>query len=259
MKNVDVTKLDNIIFLKCGSISDINICMYKDKKYVYKEFLDPAKVIDDAFIDRFKLLSSKKLKQAVLPTHMVVSSGEKVGYLTPRLEKKNILTISDPLERYYALVDTKKAIENLHNNDIIHGDIHAGNILIKNNKHCLIDFDNCEIPSSKSVKLDLDKCCISAMNYINTNGVVKNLDIYMFNVLTFFAFNVNFNNCIFLEEIFDNVRSSIYHGKCGIFSNDNSKRACEDIYLYNSKDYLIDTITEEDVKVYKKQLLYKNM
>lgn len=250
MKYIDIDKLDNVIWIRCGSISDINGCTYKGKQYIYKEFLEPEKIVDETFINRFKLLSSKNLKRAILPTHMVVSSGEIKGYLTPKFEKKGTITIENPVERYHALLEVKTAIEELHKNDIIHGDIHSGNILVKNNKRHLIDFDNCEIMNQ--VKLDFNRCSISAMNYINRNGVIKNLDIYMFNVLTFFAFNPCNCEGIYLEEIFDSVRDDIYYGKNGIFTNDKSIKTCEDIYLYNSSDYLIDTISEQDVKTYKK-------
>lgn len=253
MKYIDESMLKDKIFIKCGSASDIYHCMYKNKFYIYKKYLQPEEMIDDKFFNRFKILSSKNIKQIVLPNHLVLSSDEPKGYLTSSIERKSIISIEDPLEKYKALIETKKIIQKLHQNDIIHGDIHSGNILVKNNKRCLIDFDNCEIKDS--VKLDFNKCSISAMNYINKNGIIKNLDIYMFNVLTFFAFNPCECKSIYLEEIFDSVRNDIYYGKNGIFSNDRSKKACEDIYLLNSSDYLIDTINEKDVKTYKKSLL----
>lgn len=253
MKYVDESMLQDKLFIKYGSASDIYHCMYKNNFYIYKKFLKPEETINDEFFNRFKILSSKNIKQVVLPKHLVLSSDEPQGYLTPSIERENIISLKDPLEKYKALIYTKKIIQKLHQKGVIHGDIHSGNILVKNNKRCLIDFDNCEILGS--VKLDFNKCCISAMNYINKNGVIKNLDIYMFNVLTFFAFNPCIRESRYLEEIFDIVRNNIYYGNNGIFSNDKSRRTCEDIYLYNSKDYLIDTISENDIKTYKKNLL----
>ena len=230
--------------------------MYKGKTYIYKKYLEPEKVFNNQFDRRFEFLSKAKLTQSLFPKFTVSEDNEKVGYLSQMIKNQSILQVEDPVEKFRALISAKKAIQEIHNKNIIHGDIHPGNILVKNNKRCLIDFDNCEVTSSDDIKLDFERSSIPAMEFINRNGVIKNLDIYMFNVLTFFSFN-KLSSSGYIGDMFDSARSAIYFGKYGIFDTDKSKSLCEDIYLYKADDYLINTITEKDVVDYQKKLIYK--
>ena len=254
MINIDIKKVDNVLWMKCGSTSDIYGCVYKGKVYIYKKYLEPDKTFDSNFNNRLDFLSRERFSQSLLPKYMVFENDEKVGYLTPKIDNKNILRIEDPIVKYHALQSAKKAIEEIHRKDIIHGDIHPGNILVRNDKRCLIDFDNCDVTTTDRINMDFERCSMPAMEFINRNGIIKNLDIYMFNILTFFSFN-KLSSSGYIGDMFDTARSSIYFGKYGIFNKSDSRRICEDMYL--SDKYLLDTISERDVDKYEKKLIYK--
>lgn len=111
----------------------------------------------------------------------------------------------------------------MHNQGIIHGDIHSKNILInpETNLVNIIDFDNC---AYKGFNIDKDLCNKKTKKYINKYGVNNELDIFLFNCLTFRLIN----------NLVDNSKISEYilKGENRYFKeNDDYKNICDTLLL----------------------------
>ena len=121
----------------------------------------------------------------------------------------------------------------MHSYGIIHADISSSNIIIENNIPYFIDFDNCSYNSSP-VKIS-DSSDIT-QEFIKKHGVVKELDIFLFNLLTFELVNqCNYNL----------IRKNIILNNYGIFNNSSSKEICESFFIDSEKPekrFLVDTL-----------------
>ena len=129
----------------------------------------------------------------------------------------------------------KNNILNLHNNGIIHGDIHSENVLINLETRVvgIIDFDAC---SYRNFNLNLEHCNKYTKKYVQKYGVIKELDIFLFNYLTYQIIN----NSVDYSE----VNQLILEGYNKHFKeNDDYKNICDTILLNAKKPtdkFLID-------------------
>lgn len=124
----------------------------------------------------------------------------------------------------------------MHNEGIIHSDISPSNILSKNLTSSIIDFDNSSYKGYETnIKHTNDYC----LEFIEKYGIKPELDIYMFNLLTYSLMNE--------EDRYFMVRNNIYLNKYGYFDNNDGIKICKSLFLDDkvpNKDFLIDTIDE---------------
>ena len=255
MKHLDSKYLENLIAINRSRMAIIYECNYNNRNYIYKSFFLKSCGDCNEFDKRFSSLESLKLKYSVIPEYIMETKSFVDGYLTEKALFKKIDEIDDPLERYNALLQLKEAIMELHNNGVIHGDIHSGNIVLMDNRYCLIDFDNCE-NENFGVYLKPKNALYCAYEFMMKNGITRDLDIFLYNILTFRLLSYtdlmysDSKNCVNLASI----KSYIRIGEYGLFERKDSKQICDSILSCSVSDYLIDTIDESDVKRYFKKV-----
>lgn len=218
-----------------GSFAKIKKCIFKNKIYAYKEFENKKYLISKK--RKLSNLSEITIPGLIVPKYWVKKDKSTNAYLTVFEDKDKVSSISNEcLEfKYKTLQNAKNLILAMHNQGIIHSDLHSGNILSKNKICSIIDFDNCTYKMYKTFKEDSSDYC---QNFINVYGIIPELDIFMFNLLTYEIVN-NINYFIIRKEISEN--------KFGVFNNKDGIKICKSLFLddkYPNKDFLIDTIDE---------------
>ena len=128
----------------------------------------------------------------------------------------------------------------MHENGIIHADLIGSNIMVSNlGLPCIIDFDNASYQNHKTCIYDV---CDLSQSFIKQYGVEKEMDIFLFNILTFAIIN---------ECEFYLCRRNIFNENFGYFNNGDAKKICDSLFLEDkvpNKDFLIDTIDEASLK-----------
>ena len=115
------------------------------KVYYYSAPLDPIKVqLKEGDIGKVRILPSKESKTQHEIRFMIM---EKVGpaiytYMCSLTDRKT--TFADAIRIGGQIIEM---IETLHSLDIVHGDIHMGNVAVDNNRLVLIDFGRSRIIS----------------------------------------------------------------------------------------------------------------
>lgn len=263
MEHINSKKLINLIYLSKARQSIIYECEFNQKKYIYKMFTH-ALFEDYSDIDlRFDTLQKLDLEFSLVPEYITESTASNAdflmslidGYITEKALFENIDNISNPLERYNVLLQVKRSIEELHKSGVIHGDIHNGNILKKDDKYVLIDFDNCDI-ESEGIFLKPKNALVCVREFMEKNGITADADIYLFNMLTFKLISgVDFwyydPKSLINKYTIDN---SINRKDYGLFQRKDSRDICDSIVSMSVSDYLIDTIDESDIKRYFKKI-----
>ena len=251
MRHVDSERLKNVYLINHARESFINKCNFKGKRYIQKVFNLTSLVDLDSLDERFDLLSSLNLEHSIIPEYITEIDGQVNGYLTELVLFYDIDSILNPLERYRALFQIKEALLELHKNGIVHGDVHSGNILSKDNTYCLSDFDNYEC-SSEGIHLNTRNSLFCARDFIEKNGITEDLDVFLFNILTFKVLSgVDYiyydpKNIVNYAAVKDSIEKHEY----GLFSSEDAIKICEAILTNTPSDYLLDTIEARDVKVY---------
>lgn len=242
MKEIKTGNLKKFeFFVDNGGYSSIHKCFYDGLLYAYKEF--DQKYILLNILEKIKTLGDLNVSGSILPEYLVIADDNSViTYLTKWSE-------SYTLEKYYIqcidneksnilisiLNELKQNILILHNKGIIHGDIHSKNVLVNPDTNLvnIIDFDNC---AYKNFNIDKTMCNIKAKKYINKYGVNRELDIFLFNCLTFRLINNLVDN--------SKIREYILNDKNEYFKeNDDYKNICETLLLEAKKPtdkFLID-------------------
>lgn len=243
---MNLVKLDEIENLnstiKHGTFGSIYKVLYNGKFYAYKKYYNDiyADFFNLSIIEKLKGLTNIKLYSSLLPKYLVIdNSNHQITYLTKWSNDISLDTVIDDFDnskKIEILKNIKKNILLLHKYGIIHGDIHCANILVnpKTNKSFIIDFDNCQY---QNFKLDIDCVNIEAEKFIKKYGVTKELDIYMFNRMTYEILN-KLSYTEINQHVIDNQDTFFYQNK-------DYYRICETMLLNSNvpaNEFLIDNM-----------------
>lgn len=218
-----------------GYFGKIKKCTFNNKIYAYKEFKNEKYLISKK--RKLSNLNQITIPGLIVPQYWVKKNNNTNAYLTIFEDKDNISSLSKEnfKHKFKTLKNAKELILTMHNIGIIHADIHTGNILSKENDCSIIDFDNCSFKTYWTFKNDANDY---SRNFINVYGISPELDIFLFNLLTYEILN---------DVKYYTLRKDISENKYGIFANKEGIRICRSLFLddkYPNKDFLIDTIDD---------------
>ncbi len=160
-----------------GSESILCDCFYENKHYIYKQ---PNGYDEETFKKMMSL--SKISNEYFLIPKIFVYQNNPIGYLLPYLDGyKSFYEIDDKTkkQKIKLLKLAKEAIISMHNEGIIHGDLHTANIMFKDNDIKIIDFE-----SVKYKKYSFGNMNDFSKEYLKINKPNKSIDIYNFNIDT---------------------------------------------------------------------------
>ena len=224
-----------------GSYGIIKKCTLNDKEYVCKYFSDNSYLKGKK--RKISLLSEIDKKGLYVPRFWVKKDNNKNMYLSEFCNGKDIAFLSD--ESYETklknLKNIKELILEMHGKGIIHSDLSSSNILYSNNNIGIIDFDNSNYRGFKTNIYHTNDYC---MDFIKTYGIKPELDIFMFNLLTYSIMNDDTN--------YHMIRNNIWLNNYGIFNNPSGIKICKSLFLdddFPNKDFLIDTIDETNLSL----------
>lgn len=162
-----------------SEISNLYVCTFNEKKYIYKK----ADFFKKKQYGLFNKLSNIENNHLILPQYIIKNSFRPVGYLTEYLENYNSLfnIVADKknINRIKLLKIIKDAIIEMHKTGIIHCDLHSANIMYKDYDVKIIDFDFSSFNYSEPNGLN-----DFAKQYLEHNPLDISLDIYLFNITT---------------------------------------------------------------------------
>ena len=242
LEKININDIEIIGQIDQGSYSKVFEVLFNEEKYAFKCF---SNEIDGKFlINKYKELNSLDLKKAVIP-NIYVEDGILNGFLMKLYNHRCFSYLYEfPTDnKILALKEGKRALLEAHSREIIHGDIHPGNFLLQNS--FLTDFDN---SSFKNFNINFELCSAEALNFLTTYKLSKDLDIYLFNFMTFSLLN----NCDY-----NYVESNICDKKYGIFISKDAIKICKSLLLQDkifNSDFLIDTITFDNTKIKSKKI-----
>lgn len=190
MEIVKKEELENIVYQTnmIGSQAKLYTCYLDGKIYVFKKI--PYYYYPDDMVALFKRLSCVNNEDLILPEILISDYNHIIGYLT---SLSNFLALIDlhnlSFNEKVAIINcAKKAVISMHKNNIVHCDLHTANIMYKDGKCKIIDFDSCVYGNNKPESLNK-----YAEDYLKTNGISPSLDIFMFNISTIsFLYNIAF-------------------------------------------------------------------
>lgn len=218
-----------------GSYGTIKKCMYDGKIYALKTFKD------DKYLNgkRRKLDRLAEINHEFLltPKFWVKKESDKNQYLSDFCFGKDIISCEydfNPI-KIKLLKSAKNAILSLHEEKIIHTDILSSNIMLENNSPKIIDFDN---STYGEFVTNLKHTNDFAFEFIKKYGIIPEIDIHMFNLLTISIMN----NWDMVK-----VRTKLRCKEYGMFYERDAKLLCNQLFLDEdtpNKDFLIDTLDE---------------
>lgn len=240
MKAIDIKNIDILNEISYGSFGRVFKCFYDGKTYALKIFPNAS------------FLTSKKAKlnsieakvnnpRLVIPRFWVSNGSKKMGYLSSVINGKNIeeIDVYEQKEKIRILKKAKNAVISMQKEGLIHADVSKSNIMIDNDQIKIIDFDNC---TYNGFKTNPAECRDLAKEFINVYGLRPELDVFLFNLLTFELMN---------NVTEETLRYQILHGNLSYFEGVASRKVCSHFFLcqkYPTKDFLIDTIDEKSFR-----------
>ncbi|MEG2351595.1 MAG: serine/threonine-protein kinase [Bacilli bacterium] len=235
MKKIDINKLKINDDFDGGSFAVVRKCEYEDNFYALKEFHEQSKAFTTNFINKINSLSLINNNSLVTPKILVTKNDVPIAYLSKYIDGKifDFLYNQTIAQKISVLKKGKEKLLQMHEEGLIHSDIHYGNIMYNDNSVYFIDFDNC---SYKRYKTKLNLTTDFAQEFIKKYGVCKEIDVAMFNYLTFSLVN---SNSFFL------TRNEIIKQNYGYFYDNDSIKICNNLLLtekYPTTDFLIDSI-----------------
>lgn len=249
MYKIDIKNLEIMDKIGFGGFSINKKCIYENKEYSLKIFDEPNKVFDKDLEEKYFALMNLSLKYSNIPKYIVTKDNINIGYISELLDDYLISKKKSLVKRVEMLKNVKNAILELHENNIIHTDIHSGNIMYssKDDTCKLIDFDNSCFGKYKSKKSLLDE---NASEFVNKFGFCNELDIYMFNLLTY-------------SEIVDYdyrlAKRLIENKHYYVFDSEKMKNICDSLLLNHDRyidEFLVDLIDIEKIKEIDNKTLY---
>lgn len=234
MKQIDIKNLEINKHIDYGSFSNVYSVTMDGKNYCYKKFKN-CKIFGSEFFDKISSLSELQLLYSVLPKYFVKDNDE-FGYLTDLYNHKDLgFAYSYSLKnKILSLKVAKMALVEIQQVGLIHGDIHFGNFLLRPSK--LIDFDNCHY---KAFNCNYSLLSSDAERFVNKFGMSKDLDIYLFNRMTFSLLNDKTND----------IDTDLSIKNYGLFTSKDSIKICKSLLLEDAtfnNCFLIDTIDLND-------------
>lgn len=192
MQNIKLTNEEIITIKKKNKIKDANgqegtVYFYYDegKVVALKLFTTTDSNILENKEKKIILLNRKPLSEGILKPIKTVSNNDQIIGFTqelvwPHQTFFDLKVATKKAKRIEYLQQVKKLIEELHNNNIIHGDIRSFNLLVQNNKVKICDMDNCIVDNLNS---DLDGWCTNFYQQ-KVKNIDPKLDIFCFNLVT---------------------------------------------------------------------------
>lgn len=215
-----------------GGFSDNYKCKFNNEEYMFKKYEYPDQMISKFFIDKMDEISKLSSILPYVPRYWVKAGNEKIGYLTKIHDGKDLGLSTNIGEIAVLLKEAKEQLILMHDIGLIHGDIHYCNIMYSDESTDFIDYDN---SSYLNFNPDATKYSLNAFNFAKTFGISKELDVFLFNKMTFELINDLDGN----REVEKNIRDKEY----GIFTDKESKKICRALILEGnpSTEFLIDS------------------
>lgn len=215
-----------------GGFSDNYKCRLGNQEYMFKKYEYPDQMISKAFIAKINEISKLSSLLPYVPRYWVEAGNEKIGYLTKIHDGKDLGLSTNIGEIAVLLKEAKEQLILMHDIGLIHGDIHYCNIMYSDESTDFIDYDN---SSYLNFNPDATKYSVDAFNFAKTFGISKELDVFLFNKMTFELINDLDGN----REVEKNIRDKEY----GIFTDKESKKLCRALILEGnpSTEFLIDS------------------
>ena len=224
-----------------GSYGEIKRCILDGKKYVCKSFFNEEYL--NGKKRKLNLLGDIDKPGLYVPKFWVKKQESKNMYLTEYFSGNNGEFLCD--EPYKIKIEKIKNIKQLmlsmHQEGIIHADLIPSNILYFKDDCAIIDFDN---SSYKNYKTNINHTNDYSKEFITKYGLTPEIDIFLFNLLTYYWLN-ELNN-------FYMVRNKIRSNNYGVFNDSYERKICNSLLLESdvpNQDFLIDTIDETSLKV----------
>ena len=215
-----------------GGFSNNYKAKFNNEDYMFKKYDYPDQMISKLFIDKMNEVNKLAVLLPYVPRYWVEIGNEKIGYLSKIHDGQDLYLSTNIGEIARILKEAKKKLVLMHNLGLIHGDIHYCNIMYSASSTDFIDYDN---SSYLSFNPDATKYSVDAFNFAKTFGISKELDIFLFNKMTFELLNDLDGN----KEVEQHVRNKDY----GIFNDIESKNICKNLILEGtpSCEFLIDS------------------
>lgn len=235
----ELTFIDEGVY-SSGTYGIIKRCIFDGKLYVCKEFKDPFYLTGKRRM--LGELSEIKNPNLYIPKFWVKKDDETSRYLMDFCDGKDINAFEQyPIkEKIKILKKAKNVILSMHEEGIIHSDLIGSNIMVSDMNPCIIDFDNASFKLHKTCMYDV---CDPSQEFIKKYGVKKEVDVFIFNILTFSVIN----ECDFYLR-----RRNILNNNFGFFDNKDGRKICDSFFLDTETpngDFLIDTIDETSITI----------
>lgn len=219
-----------------GSFGNIKKCEFDGMTFAYKEFTDMDYLVGKK--RKIDLLSNIDEPKLYVPKYWVRKDGHINQYLTGFLEGHDLDIASEENYsiKFSILKKVKEQIIKMHEYGLIHSDLIGSNIMYNENDIGIIDFDNA---SYGKYKTKLTHSNDLTQEFMKRYGITKELDIFIFNLVTFEIMND-------IDSLYL-TREQVYIKEYGVFDNPDSRKICDSFFLNDNvpnKDFLIDTIED---------------